>query len=39
LEALAMYAPGMGSPYLGRTEIHDAIGQALKAVDAEIDRA
>jgi hypothetical protein len=35
LEALALYAPGMGPPYLGRTEIRDAIRQAMVAIDAE----
>ena len=34
-EALALCAPGMGSPYLGRAEIRDAIRQAWKVVDAQ----
>jgi hypothetical protein len=35
LEALALYAPGMGSPYLGRPEIRDAIRQAMEVIDHE----
>ena len=35
MEALALYAPGMGAPYVGRTEIRDAIRQAMKAIDTE----
>lgn len=33
VEALALYAPGMGPPYLGRTEIRNAIRQALEGID------
>jgi hypothetical protein len=32
LEACALYAPGMGPPYVGRAEIRDAIQQALRAI-------
>lgn len=35
LEPLALYAPGIGSPYLGRTEIGDAIREAVKVIDAK----
>lgn len=34
-EALALYAPGMGSPYLGYAEIRDAIRQAMRTIDSE----
>lgn len=33
LEACALYAPGMGLPYLGGAKIRDAIQQALIALD------
>jgi hypothetical protein len=34
-EALALYAPRTGSPYLGRPEIKDAMRKALDALNAE----
>ena len=34
-EALALYAPGMGSPYIGRTEVRDMIRRALDALNGE----
>lgn len=35
LEVLALYAPGMGSPYLGSAEIREAIRRAMTAIDTE----
>ena len=35
LEACAFYAPGLGSPYIGRAEIRDAVRKALTAIEPE----
>jgi hypothetical protein len=35
VEALALYAPGIGSPYLGPAEIQDVIRQTLEVVEPE----